>query len=59
MVSVIENPDDRTSDKITAAKDVLDRAWYRPTDNINLKQEVEVDYKNMSLDQLIKIAKSK
>jgi phage terminase small subunit len=26
MVSVIENPDDRTSDKITAAKDVLDRA---------------------------------
>ena len=56
MTSVIENPNDRTSDRITAAKDVMDRAWYKPVDRSEEKN-FNIDIKIASMEELLALIK--
>ncbi len=56
MTSVIENPNDSTRDRITAAKDVLDRSWYKPIDKTQ-DVSVNIQVENMSAEELLRLIK--
>lgn len=56
MTSVIENEDDSTRDRITAAKDVLDRAWYKPIEKTQDVQ-VNINVEKMTPEELMALIK--
>ena len=56
MVWVITDPETKISDKITAAKDVLDRWWYKPVERTQ-EVNMNIDLKLASMEELLSIIK--
>lgn len=54
MVKILEKPDARDVDKITVARDFLDRAGFKPTDKIEHSGEIHIFNKRELYDKYLK-----
>ena len=55
MYEIMVNPEAEDRDKITVAKDFLDRAGFKPTDEVKVSGEVNNPFAGLSTDELKKM----
>lgn len=55
MFEIMTNPEADDRDKIAVAKDFLDRAGFKPTDEVKLSGELNNPFAGMSTDELKKL----
>ena len=55
MYEIMVNPEAEDRDKISVAKDFLDRAGFKPTDEVKVSGEVNNPFAGLSTDELKKM----
>lgn len=58
MYDIMVNPDADDRDKISVAKDFLDRAGFKPTDEVKLSGELNNPFAGLSTEELKKMVNS-
>lgn len=58
MYDIMVNPDADDKDKISVAKDFLDRAGFKPTDEVKLSGELNNPFAGLSTEELKKMVNS-
>ena len=52
---IMKNPEASDRDRIAAAKDLLDRAGFKPTEEVNLTGDVKNPFEGLTTEQLMKL----
>lgn len=55
MYDIMKNPEAEDRDRIAVAKDFLDRAGFKPTDELKLSGEVNNPFENLTTEELRKL----
>lgn len=55
MYEIMTNPDAEDKDRLNAAKDFLDRAGFKPTEEVNVSGELNNPFAGLSTDDLKKL----
>lgn len=55
MFDIMQNPEAADRDRIAVAKDFLDRAGFKPVEEVNLSGEVKNPFEGMTTEQLMKL----
>ena len=55
MYEILTNPDAEDRDKISVAKDFLDRAGFKPMEEVKLSGEVQNPFEGLTTDELKKL----
>ena len=55
MYEILTNPDAEDRDKISVAKDFLDRAGFKPMEEVRLSGEVQNPFEGLTTDELKKL----
>lgn len=58
MHDIMNNPEAEDRDRIAVAKDFLDRAGFKPTDEVKLSGEVNNPFAELTTDELKKLVNS-
>lgn len=52
MFDILQNPEAADRDRITVAKDFLDRAGFKPTEEVNLSGELKNPFEGLTTEEL-------
>lgn len=55
MYEILTNPDAEDKDKISVAKDFLDRAGFKPSDNVNISGKINNPFAGLTTEELKKL----
>ena len=55
MRKIMKNPEDADRDRIAVAKDFLDRAGFKPVDEVNISGEVNNPFADLTTEELKKL----
>lgn len=55
MYEILTDPDAEDKDKISVAKDFLDRAGFKPSDNVNISGELNNPFAGLTTEELKKL----
>lgn len=56
MYNILRDDESSNKDKITVAKDFLDRAGFKATDKVEVEGNINNPFENLTTEQLIKLA---
>lgn len=57
-VEILNNPEASDRDRLTAARDILDRAGFKPTDEVKLSGQVNNPFEGLTTEELKKLIDS-